>query len=146
MICISDWPFEVAKRSDGVCTMAGANGAYDLGLGCRSCTAIGAGLGTATAVDISSRISFRIEALPEHDRILWTRLFVPLLFNCLSLVHLEGTNGSSLAGCVEGSALATEASIVQYRRFLDKVQRMKWWTQKLINERLGRREDNLGMQ
>lgn len=27
VICISDGPFEVANRSDGVCTIAGANGA-----------------------------------------------------------------------------------------------------------------------
>lgn len=51
-LVISTEPFEVANLSEGVLTAAGARGAYDRGLGCRSWTDIGAGLGTATAVDI----------------------------------------------------------------------------------------------
>lgn len=65
--CVSEGPLEAVNRSEGGCMIAGANGAYDLGLGCRSWTAMGAGLGTATAVDMSTEISFELEALPEHN-------------------------------------------------------------------------------
>lgn len=49
---ISSGPLEAAYLSGALLTTAGARGAYDRGLGCRSCTDIGAGLGAATAVDI----------------------------------------------------------------------------------------------
>lgn len=48
----SDPPFWFPYLSAEV--IAGASGAYDRGLGCRSCIPIGAGLGAATAVDIST--------------------------------------------------------------------------------------------
>lgn len=93
--------------------MAGANGAYDLGLGCRSCTAIGAGLGTATAVDISIAILFWRVSLPEHSGVfvMGLCLFNPELL-CLWYASRAQTV-SSLAECVGGNALETEANIVQ---------------------------------
>ena len=57
---------------------AGANGAYDLGLGCLSCIVIGAGLGAATMVDIAavraqSPASQHFVSLSETITVRWKR-------------------------------------------------------------------------
>jgi len=57
MTCPSVGPFALLDLSTDVLVATGANGAYDRGLGCRSKTDIGAGLGAATAVDMTVRLA-----------------------------------------------------------------------------------------
>lgn len=67
-------PFEECVRSDGVAVNAGARGAYDRGLGCRSSGGMGAGLGAATAVDILSLILGGARRSSSATTAIWRRL------------------------------------------------------------------------